>query len=226
MTGTRLGAIVVLISVAVLLIGSGQAWSGRVLPGRTISQEEVLKEVERYKALGGEYKPQGFPYLEKGTTPFAQWRRIETSRLKGREVYVSLEEIRIWKTMFCGRETEIYLELSLMDRAGNLVPFAWQQCGLVCEYSGSCELDNPVFIDITGNGMPEIRLPELGKLVKVARSWFKNTRYNFQVDILPAWLRDVLGPNLKKTSTIGPGDSVPNWKDHPVRLEEVTEGKL
>jgi|GEM_PF-3247998 len=225
MTGTRLGTMVCLICAA-LWVCSGPALAGRILSQRTLSQETIQQEVERYQALGGEYRPRGFPHLEKGTTPFAQWRRIETSRLKGREVYVSQEEVRIWKTMFCGRETEIYLELSLMDRAGNLIPFAWQQCGLICDYSGACELKNPLYIDITGDGMPEIKLPELGKLVNVARSWFKNTRYNFQVDILPVWIKDALGPNLKRTSTIGPGDSVPNWKDHPIGLDSASEGKL
>ena len=110
--------------------------------------------------------------------------------------------------MFCGPGDVVYLELSVMDREGRQTPFAWQECRVDCQSGGSCSVKDPLYIDITGDARPEVKIKRLGDVVKVKRSFLRNPRFNFTEDILPSWLQRELGPKLKMLSTIGPGDSV------------------
>jgi len=209
-----------------LLSLMGLAWGLALWPGPALAGPAAAppaEEIARFTALGGEYSAEGFKEFPPGLTPFQRWRRVDTSRLKGREVYVSVEGVRIWKEVFCGKSSTIYIELTLMDRSGQKIPFGWQYCGLVCCDGGSCSPANAIFLDLSGDGRPDLKLPKLGDLITIERPWFKNPRYSFTKDILPAWVRKIVGAKLEKVSTVGPGDSVGHWKDHPLTIDSCDQ---
>ena len=195
------------------------------LAAETLSARELQAEVERFKALGGVYSPSGFPELPPGITPFAKWRRVATNRLEGGEVYVCLKKIRIWKTLCCDEKGGVFLELSLMDRQGEQIPFAWQECGMQCVRGGYCGPENRLYLDLNGDGDADAAIPRMGSLGRVDKSFFRNTRFVFTKDIFPLWLKRRLGPGLKDLATIGAGDSVPSWRDHPLTMETQEESR-
>jgi hypothetical protein len=197
---------------------------GNLLAAPALSAEDVKKEVARYSDLGGEYSEKGFSDLPPKMTPFAQWRRIDTNRIQGKEVYVFQKKVRIWKTMFCGRRGTIYLELSLMDRKGKQIPFAWQECKVDCQGGGFCGAETKIFIDITGNGDADIMIPKMSDLGKMKKGFLKNPRFVFEKDVIPLWVKKVFGPKFKNLNTIGPRDSVASWKDHPLTVEPEEKG--
>lgn len=198
--------------------------AGKISFAATLSAEDLQAEVTRFTDLGGEYREQGFPALPPQMTPFAKWRRIVTGRLKGKEVYVLRKKVRIWKTIFCGHRGHVYIELSLMDRKGAQIPFAWQECRVDCQNGGFCGPETKLFIDITGNGDPDVLIPDMSSLGKMKKGFLRNPRFIFEKDIFPLWLKRIFGPGLKKLATIGPGDSVPAWKDHPLTVEAEESG--
>ena len=215
--GRAAGAVLTVLAL-VLLPAAGAALAKEVL-----SDQEVRAEIARFKALGGEYSSDGFPQLPPGITPFAKWRRINTERLQGNEVYVFDQKVRIWKTMFCGHQGTVFLELSLMDRQGVQIPFAWQECLVDCQEGGSCGPKTSLFIDITGDGRPEIAVPRMSALGKLKKGFLQNPRFVFSKDIFPLWLKRVF-PDFKNLATIGPRDSVPSWKDHPLTIQAEEKG--
>ena len=192
-----------------------------------ISASEFQAEVARFKDLGGEYSPSGFPDLPPQITPFAEWRRAHRDRLQGSEVYVCRENIRVWKSVFCGPQGSVYVELSLMDREGNQIPFAWQDCLIQCQSGGFCDSKKRLYLDLNGDGDAEMVIPRMDSLGKMEKGFFKNTRFLFKKDIFPLWLKRLVGPDFKNLATIGPRDSVPAWRDQPLTVksqEEVKEG--
>ncbi len=198
--------------------------TGRSAHAAVRCAEELKAEVARFIDLGGEYAEQGFPELPPEMTPFAKWRRIDAGRLRGKEVYVYRRKVRIWKTVFCGLRGNVYIELSLMDRKGTRIPFAWQESRVDCQSGGFCGPKARLFIDITGNGYPEVMIPKMSSLGKMKSGFLQNTRFIFKKDIFPLWLKRVFGPDFRGLATIGPRDSVPAWKDHPLTLEAEESG--
>lgn len=184
---------------------------------KPVPAEMVAADAEKLIAQGAAYKPSGFSDFPNDHTPFTKWRRIATGRLEGKEVFVSEEGIRIWKTIFCGPRS-VFLELSLMDRQGRKLPFAWIKCNFQCEYKGTCGLQSELFVDITGDGRPEIRFPDMETCIKVRKSFFRNPRHHFTVDIIPTWLARDLGPDYKYLSTVKPDASVGPWQDNPLSI--------
>ncbi len=209
-----------LLAVGFVLLPAG----GGVMADGPLSADELQAEIERFEGLGAEHSRAGFPELPPGITPFAKWRRINTERLQGKEVYVFDKKVRIWKTMFCGRKADVFIELSLMDRKGNQVPFAWQQCLVDCQDGGFCGAETKLFIDISGDGYPELMIPEMGALGKMKKGFLQNPRFVFEKDIIPLWLKRAFGPELKNLATIGPRDSVAAWKDHPLTAKPEEKG--
>ncbi len=207
-----------LVVAGVLLSAALAAWAGPPAAPRA-SAEEAAADKARFVAAGAKYSPQGFPEFPNRQTPFPDWRGIHTGRLSGKEVYVSIQGKRIWKALYCGRPQEIYLQLSLMNRRGVKIPFAWQRCNIYCGDAGFCGPENPLYIDITGEGKPEIKFESLKRIIKIEKSFFRNPRFYCTVDILPAWLKRAVGPDFKRLSTIGPGDSVGYWQDHPLGVK-------
>lgn len=196
--------------------------AGAVLAGEKLSAQEIQDEIARYQDLGGRYAPEGFPQLA-SYTPFAKWRRINTDRLQGKEVYVHDGKVRIWKTMFCGKSGTVFLELSLMNRQGERIPFAWQECRMGCREGGTCGPASGLFIDITGDGRPQIGFQDMNSLGQIKKGFLQNPKFLFDKDILPLWLKRLF-PDSRNLATIGPRDSVPAWKDHPLTLKAEEKG--
>lgn len=201
--------------------GSPVAAGKRTPQDTTATAKEVKADVDGFFLAGGQYRKSGFEDFPKNSTPFSAWQRIDSSRLRGDEVLISRGGLRIWKTLYCARNGNIYLEMALMGREGEKYPFAWMACGLHCGEGGMCGGDTPLFIDITGDGHPDVRFESVRGIIKIKRSLFRNTRVSFQVDIIPSWLKRILGPNFRWASTISPSASVSAERDNPLEISRA-----
>jgi len=206
----------------VIWLGLGLAiLAGLVLSGPARSGE--AQDRDRLVAAGGEYSAGDFANFPGQATPFAAWRRVDSSRLVGRAVYATRDNIRVWKTLFCGPRQTIYLELSLLDKAGQRHPFGWQDCAIGCRPSGVCDETAALYLDLNGDGKPEIRFKSLGAISTTTHSG-QTTLLTFNVDVIPDWLRAKLGPNWQNLSPIGPDQTVGAWRDHPLDVKDSAEG--
>lgn len=213
------GAFLALVVITAVWAGPASAADKSAVHRATADQFEADRD--RLVAAGARFKPDGFPEFPSYQTPFEEWRKLDTGRMTGRQVYVSLGGHRIWKTLFCGNPQEVFLELSLLTREGQRIAFAWQSCAFYCGDAGRCSLANPLYIDINGDGVPEIKFPMLKRLIRVDKGFImlRSPRYNFTIDILPHWLKCAVGPDFKNLSTVGPSDSVGYWLDNPLKVE-------
>ncbi len=182
----------------------------------------LQQEIDRFIALGAEYDALGFPQMKAQKTPFGQYHRVDTGRLMGRVVYSVPGRVRIWKTIFCGNMEVIFLELSLRDRTGRRIPFAWQDCLLVCDHGGVCDGNNALYVDLDGDGRPEIRFPKINAVSHSAMGPDRAIRRDFTKDILPSWVKAAVGPDFANLYPLGPDQRAPFGEDHPTTLEDKT----
>ena len=152
--GARVKAVIM--GLVFLLAGPASVWAGGATPSM------VKEDIARFTALGATYQPQGFIEMKAQETPYQRFRRVDTARLMGRVVYSLHGRIRIWKQLFWGNLEVIFLELSLRDAAGKRYPFAWQDCSLICQHEGACSGQNPLYVDLDGDGRAEIPVSGTG----------------------------------------------------------------
>jgi len=183
------------------------------------AREMVDQDVKRFEALGGVYNPQGFVQMAGQPTPYERFRRIDSALLLGRVVYANRDNVRIWKYLFCGLHEVVLMELSVRDAGGRRIPFAWQDCSIICETGGACQGSNSLFIDITGDGRPEIMVPRIDAIsvLTTGAGWVE--RRTFTRDIIPSWVKAEVGPDYRNLYPLGPDDPVPFYDDHPTSLD-------
>ena len=209
-----------LAAILLLLPGAALAWAGQNAP------LPPQAEIDRFTAMGGEYDAMGFPQMETEMTPYSRYRRVNTGRLTGRVVYSVMGRVRVWKQLFCGNMDSIFLELSLRDKTGKRIPFAWQDCVLICDHGGVCDGSNALYVDLNGDGRPEIRFPQVNSVSHSAMGPGRTDRRDFTKDIVPAWVKAAVGPDYSNLYPLGPDQLAPFGEDHPTALEDKTMLRL
>lgn len=201
-----------LIVLSLVLVLAGE------VPAQEASREMVEEDIKRFETFGGIYNPQGFVQMANQPTPYERFRRIDSRLLLGRVVYANRDNIRIWKYLYCGLYEVVILELSVRDAGGRRIPFAWQDCSLICRAGGACQGSSSLFIDISGDGRPEIMIPKLDNVSfsSTGAGWIE--RRTFTQDIIPAWVKVEVGPDYRNVYPLGPDDAIPFYDDHPTSL--------
>ena len=74
---------------------------------------------------GAVHRPEGFKAFSDRKVPFKRHQRIKPNRLDGPAVYATLDGCRIFKYLFCDGFATVWVELSIMDKAGHRVAFAF-----------------------------------------------------------------------------------------------------
>ncbi|MBW1711921.1 MAG: hypothetical protein JRJ59_02070 [Deltaproteobacteria bacterium] len=189
--------------------------AGTVLASQAASPEMISADAARFMALGAKHNPSGFVPMAGQPTPFERFRRVNPRLLFGRTVYATQGGLRLWKYLFCGRHDVIFVEISLRDRSGRRIPFAWQDCGLNCDTGGACRGSDRLFIDISGDGRPEIMINRVDDLSGGARFDGQAVRRTFSQEIIPSWVREKVGPDWKNVWPVGPEKTVGLHEDHP-----------
>ena len=178
--------------------------------GADLTQEEVLQEADRYKSLGGVYEPKGFPEFPSQETPFYGhpgygYSRLTRIRHRGQLLYHDKSGALIGHSFCCGRMGAIYVELWLPGGDKGMLPFAWQDPALLCRQGGEPSDGDPLYLDITGDGRPEVKFASVGKISRMTSQNGIKVRI-FQEEIIPVWVRKRLGRGLKESSSrIEPG---------------------
>jgi hypothetical protein len=200
----------IILSLSPVLAGGASA--------RKAPQEMVDQDIKRFEAMGGVYQPQGFVQMADQPIPYERFRRINSALLLGRVVYANRDNVRIWKYLYCGLHEVVVVELSVREAEGRRIPFAWQDCSVICETGGSCHGSDSLFIDITGDGKPEIMIPRMDgiSLRSTGAGWIE--RRTFTHDIIPSWIKAEVGPDYRNIYPLGPEDAVPFYDDHPTAL--------
>ena len=199
-----------------LVTGASPALAEQATP------EMLRQDVARFTALGAVYEPQGFAEMKTQKTPYQEFRRVDSRRLMGRTVYSVQSRIRLWKQLFCGNLDVVVLELSLRDAAGRRIPFAWQDCSIICEHGGSCSGGNPLYLDLDGDGRPDTKFLRLDSISSPAPGSGWAVRRNFTRDIIPSWVKAEVGPDFKNLHPLGPDKEAPFGQDHPTSLGPST----
>lgn len=202
------------LAALLLAFWSLAVWSGPAL-AEGISAGGIRADAARFQAMGGEYNPEGFEEFPSSEMPFGTDRRMNTGRLGGRAVFVNPGDIRILKMMYCSYPEYIYNQLSVMLKNGTRLTFAWQDCLIDCRNGGLCSTKGRLYIDITGDGKPEVRLPSMDS---VSTNTFKGRQYwlTFTRDIIPAWVRIQIDSH--GLSDKGPEDKIGYWIDQPINI--------
>ena len=201
-------------AMAVLLAAASPVRAGGLTP------EEIRAEAARYQALGGVYQAEGFKNFPTGDLPFQRYRKIKAGRLVGRTVMVNPGGIRIFKTLYCSGMNFIYNQISVRLKNEDQLVFGWQDCLIGCEIGGLCDMSGLVYLDVTGDGKPDVRLPGMEEYSRVFHpgqaSWVE-----LKADIIPAWVKKELGPGNANLSDLGPNANVGFWEDNPLNVNSI-----
>ena len=208
------GLLAVAIAVMAVLFSAASARAGGLTP------EEIRAEADRYQALGGVYQADGFKNFPTTDLPFKRYQKIKAGRLVGRAVMVNPGDVRIFKALYCSGMNFIYNQLSIRLKNEDRLVFGWQDCLIGCEMGGLCDMSGQVYLDITGDGKPDVRLPGLEDYSRVFHpgqaSWIELT-----ADIIPTWVKKKIGPDKANLSDLGPNANVGFWEDHPLNVNSI-----
>jgi hypothetical protein len=158
---------------------------------------DTAAEAARYQALGGVYSESGFSEFPARETPFYGhpgygYYRLTQRRHRGRLLYEDKSGTDIGHSYSCGRLAVIYVELWLPGGPKGTLPFAWQDPFLTCKNGGESSDSDPLYIDITGDGKPEIKFDSIGAVSQVVFEDGLKKRV-FSKSIIPAWVKEALG---------------------------------
>jgi len=173
-----------------------------------VTQEEVRADAERYQALGAAYSAQGFAEFPDRDTPFHGgigygWHKLTQDRLRGSLVYVDPVGGEIGHSFACGRRGTVYLELWLPGGEKGVIPFAWQDLSLTCRNGGRPSGENPLYLDITGDGKPEVKFAAVDQVSSETIADGVRRRV-FKEAIIPAWVKKLPGQSGQGSVQPGP----------------------
>lgn len=203
--------------LSLMLMAAPRVWAEAKADGA-----EIKADMIRFKAMGGLYRVNGFAEFPNKNTPFPRYDRIATQRLRGKLIYVTLDGVVIRKTYYCGPMGTVYAELWVPDGKGGIIPFAWQDCMFFCSGGGSPSGSNPLYLDLTGNGNPEVRFDWLSD-ISSEKSKASALVRTFNGDPLPAWVRRLAGKSLKKLSSERMPAGMRFWRDDAAWVSDVME---
>lgn len=174
-----------------------------------LTAEEIDKEAARYQAMGAVYKAEGFSEFPSQESPFYGhpgygYYRLTQRRYRGKLLYEDKSGTDIGHSFSCGRLRTIYLELWLPGGPKGATPFAWQDPFLLCRNGGEPSGSDPFYVDITGDGKPEIRFETVGRISSLVHNNGVKVRI-FTEAIIPAWIKKRLGASFVE----GEGDITP-----------------
>lgn len=184
------------------------------------TKAETAQDAERFKAMGGIHRMQGFVEFPNDKAPFSKYDRIASARLGGKLVYFTQDGAVIRKNFYCGPHGTVFMELWVPDGKGGTIPFGWQDCMFFCSSGGSPAGSNPLYLDITGNGDPDVRFDWLSD-ISLDQSKGNALTLTFNGDILPSWVRRKTGSSLKSLS----GEKMPAgpsyWRDDAAWVGDI-----
>jgi|GEM_PF-3107302 len=171
----------------------------RAFAAALVSDQEIAADAARYQALGAVYSPGGFPEFPGRETPFYGRPgygkyRLTQIRLRGGLIYQDADGTAIAHNFSCGRFETIYVELYLPGgpETGGMIAFAWQDPGLTCRTGGQPGGEDPLYLDITGDGKPEIRFSSIDRISSYLIEADLRRRV-FKEEILPTWVKKAAG---------------------------------
>ncbi len=204
------------LAAAVLLLNPG------VLRAGDLTDREIAVEAARYQAMGGVYMAEGFSEFPSRETPFFGhpgygYYRLTSRRHRGRLLYEDKTGTDIGHSFSCGRFSTIYVELWLPGGPKGTIPFAWQDPFLLCKSGGEPSGSDPFYVDITGDGKPEVKFGSVEDISQVAYEGGVKKRI-FSKAIIPAWIKKRLGPDFVE----GQGELTPGsaWIEPVYRVRE------
>ena len=178
-----------------------------------LTPEQVAAEAARYQALGAVYSAEGFTGFPSKETPFYGhpgygYSRLTQIRHRGKLVHEDKSGTGIGHSFACGRFGTIYLELWLPGGEKGMTPFAWQDLFALCQNGGEPSGSDPLYVDITGDGKPEIKFASVDAISSLVHQDGVKKRV-FSVDLIPAWVKDRLGAEfVEGRGGLAPG---PAW---------------
>ncbi len=185
-----------------LSLAAWPAWGGAKRPSAVkaaATRAMIERDVKRFTAMGGVYRPKGFVEFPNDSTPFTVADRIGSGLLGGRMIYYTPDGIQIRKNYYCDYRGTAFLQYWVPDGAGGAIPFAWQDAMFFCSSGGAPAGSNPLYVDIDADGKPEIRFRYLDD-ISVESSSDRALVRTFTGDILPSWVRAAAGDSLKRLS--------------------------
>ncbi len=187
-----------------------------------LTPEEIKQEASRYQALGGIYRARGFDEFPSRETPFFGhpgygYSRLTLIRHRGKLLYQDRSGVLVGHSFGCGRRGTIYVELWLPGGDKGMLPFAWQDPALLCSEGGEPSDSDPLYIDITGDGNPEVKFASVGEISRVVDQDGVKMRM-FSLDLIPAWIeRKLGGPPKGGPDAVLPGAG---WIEPVFRIRE------
>lgn len=197
--------------------------AGTALPASAqLSPDQVAAEAARYQALGAVYSAEGFSEFPSRETPFYGhpgygYSRLTQRRYRGALLHLDKSGTPISHSFSCGRLGTVYLELYLPGGEKGMLPFAWQDLSSLCQNGGEPSGSDPLYLDINGDGKPEIKFASIGRISNLAFQEGLKKRV-FSVDLIPAWVKDRLGSAFEE----GKGQATPG----PAWVEPVNRHRI
>lgn len=205
------------------------AWLDNLKQNKKKPAQTTADDAAAYTRAGAMHSPGGFQRFPYRDVPFKPHHRVKSNTLTGQAIYATKDGYRIFKYLNCDSWGDVWLEMAIMDRAGHRVPFAWQECGPDCESGADCNTDNPIYVDISGDGRPEIKTRRMGELVEMHRVFLDSWElplYVFQTTIVPDWVWTKMGPDKRDECKIRPDDRVDPRIDHPLTTHPTSHKGL